>query len=259
MQHAFSKAPVMDYESVGRGMLVMIALIAAIGVDACVRGQDNGTPATPIFRLITDDPEIGSGGGETTNENVDASNNSERPLNKIEIGTPRHRVRQLLGRPQFESIIPSLRRVRECYADGTEVTFVEGKAISVAPGELVRRTARGVFLVELETRTVALDDAVLPQCGEFIPDERDKCAIENDFWFRPPIAVPTLYNGLHFTPPLANGPYVRAYLMQFGSPHFFWPQPGGHDWCPKCREWHFHAEAIDVIGGPRRANGFYYH
>lgn len=175
---------------------------------------------------------------------------------KITIGTPRHRVRELLGPPTLESLIPSLRRLREWYKDDTEVTFVEGKVISVIPGKRIHCGEDGSYFIELEKKTVAVAPTAMRKCGEFLPDEKYKCAIETQFWFAPTVFIPTAYDGTRFTPPLAHGPYVRSYLMQFGTPHFFWPQKFGYDWCVRCRRWHPYSAAAGTHI-PRLGSGYY--
>ncbi len=212
-----------------RGLLmqVNVMLLMLVGVVAADAQQPSLLPPPSSSRAPS--------ASEVESPAESAAKKSDETFGTICIGTPRHRVRELLGKPTFESHIPSLRRLRECYADGTEVTFVEGKAISVIPGERAQCTADGSYVIELDATTVQVAKAALRQCGEFIPDEEYKCSLEEDYWFAPTPFIPTAYNGLRFTPPAVTGPYIRGYLL---APHFFWRPYGGHKWCPECACWH---------------------
>jgi len=170
-------------------------------------------------------------GGRSTRE--------AKPIKTITFGTRRSEVQAMLGRPTLESVIPSLRRVREVYEDGTEVTFVNNQAVSIVPGDRAQQAADGNFVVDAESMEVRVDSVLLPYCELALDHASAKAAVEEDFWFDVNVHSPSLYGDLHFTPPLVSGPYIRAYHLQFGWPHFFWPQPNGYDWCPHGRTWHF--------------------
>lgn len=157
---------------------------------------------------------------------TDSKDGSEQVFGKITLGTRRREVHRLLGRPTFESIIPSLRRRVDQFPDGTEVTFVESKAISVRPSSSATRDPKGNFFVKRESTTATISPVVVRQCGIHC---EDKCRIEESFWYRSPVIIPTLYNGIPFTPPMFDSSMIGAYLR--GCYHCDIQSESGCDHC----------------------------
>lgn len=90
----------------------------------------------------------------------------------IAVGTKVEKVVQLLGLPRTSADTPSLNRKLMKFADGTQIVFVNGAAVSATAGGLAEGTPAAGFIVKRESRSILLDPVLvggvvfpLPEAG----------------------------------------------------------------------------------------------
>ncbi|MEO1523902.1 MAG: BBP7 family outer membrane beta-barrel protein [Planctomycetota bacterium] len=99
-------------------------------------------------------------------------------------GMTRDRVIKILGAPDFESVIGSLRRARVDYGE-TELLFEDNRLIALRSAEDPLRTDDGRLAVDHDgTKIIYTHDLVLVEQGP-LPIGEDRRPIDDEFYFAP--------------------------------------------------------------------------
>jgi hypothetical protein len=112
-----------------------------------------------------------------------------RRVSVVTLGTTKERVDSYLGAPRSGWTILCLCRSMYDYPDGTQVIFVDGRAVSASPNGLAEGSPKRGYVVEHDGRHIFFEPMVLRGVLMDGPMGAVKRQVEECFFFAPPIPI----------------------------------------------------------------------
>ena len=126
-------------------------------------------------------------------------------------GMHRQQIQDLLGEPEFESLIPALRRVKATYRDSTVVTYVNNLVVMVQTGQDFTVDRDGAVYFKRDESTIHIAKELFVPSNAQVEDQRAHLKRPRCWYLESQPYYP-LYEGMRFVPacpiPLLDPPLI---------------------------------------------------